>query len=71
MNKASKTLSPVPAVSLLLSVRDTCAALGMGRSWLYQQIQAGRIRSVKIGSRTLIPLAEVERFVAEAMADAA
>lgn len=53
----------------LYSVPDACAALGgMGRSWLYEQIKAGRIRAVKLGARTLVPAGEIDRLIAEAEA---
>lgn len=57
---------------MLYSVNDACAALGgMGRTWLYDQIKAGRIRPVKLGARTLIPASEIERMVSDAMGMAA
>ncbi len=72
MQKQSLTSSPAPAASLLYSVNDACTALGgMGRTWLYDQIKAGRIRPVKLGTRTLIPASEIERLVADAMGEAA
>jgi excisionase family DNA binding protein len=68
MQKQSLTPSPAPAASLLYSVTDACTALGgMGRTWLYDQIKAGRIRTVKLGTRTLIPASEIERMVTDAV----
>lgn len=72
MHKQSSTRSPVPADSYLYSVNDACAKLGgMGRTWLYAQIKAGHIRTVKLGARTMVPASEIERFVADAMQEAA
>lgn len=64
------TPSPVPAVSpRLYSVSDACKALGgMGRTWLYGQIKDGNIRTVKLGTRTLIPASEIDRIVSDAQA---
>ena len=70
MQCQSSTSPPVPAVSpRLYSITDACAALGgMGRTWLYSQIKDGRIRTVKLGTRTLIPASEIERIVSGAHA---
>lgn len=71
MKNESKTLSPAPAV-YLYSINSACDALGgMGRTWLYDQIKRGTIRTVKLGTRTMIPAAEIERLVDEAMGVAA
>ena len=39
----------------LLSIEQAARALGIGRTALYSEIGAGRIRSVKVGRRRLIP----------------
>ena len=39
----------------LLSLEQAARALGIGRSALYSEIGSGRIRSVKVGRRRLIP----------------
>ena len=39
----------------LLSMEQAAQALGIGRTALYSEIGAGRIRSVKVGRRRLIP----------------
>jgi excisionase family DNA binding protein len=38
--------------------------LGIGRTTLYELIADGKIKTVKIGRRTLIPDEELQRFVA-------
>jgi excisionase family DNA binding protein len=44
-------LEPAHKRSLqLLSVSDVCELLGMGRSWVYQQIKNGHMPSVKLGA---------------------
>lgn len=47
------------------SVIDASKRLGVGRSTLYELISSGKLRIFKIGSRTLIPESELQRFVAE------
>lgn len=55
-----------PVSPLAYSVPDARSMLGgMGNTWFYAQVKAGRIRTVKLGSRTLVPASELVRFVAE------
>jgi len=39
-------------------VPDFCRLAGIGRSMLYEEIKAGRLKIVKCGRRTLIPADE-------------
>ena len=39
----------------LLSIEEAARALGIGRSALYSEISARRVRSVKVGRRRLVP----------------
>jgi excisionase family DNA binding protein len=48
----------------LLSVREAADNIGLSRSTLYQLIKSGDVNSVTVGSRRLVPAAELERFVA-------
>lgn len=47
----------------LLSIDQAAAALGVGRSRLYGEIQAARLRSVKVGRRRLVPASAVGEFI--------
>lgn len=61
-------LAPEPTVTLpdrLLDVRTAAAALGIGRSRLYSELMAGRIRSVKSGRRRLVPSSAIADYIAE------
>lgn len=49
---------------LAVRVRDACKLVGIGRSKLYELIRAGEISTFKVGTMTLISIAELERFVA-------
>jgi excisionase family DNA binding protein len=40
---------------LLDSINQAAATLGISRSLLYKQINSGRLKSVKVGKRRLIP----------------
>lgn len=49
--------------TLLLSVEDAASELCISRTTLYQLLEAGSIRSMKVGSRRLIVRESVERFI--------
>lgn len=69
MNMAS--IPPVKGANapLLYSIDDARALLGgVGRTWLFEQISTGRVRSIKLGRRTMIPVAEIEALVANGVA---
>ena len=51
--------------ALLHSIHDTAKLLGIGRSILFSLIANSRIRTVKIGRRTLVSDNEVKRFLNE------
>ncbi|MHB1533917.1 MAG: excisionase family DNA-binding protein [Acidimicrobiales bacterium] len=50
-----------------VSVDDAAQLLGLGRSSLYELIETGRIRSVKVGSRRLVPMAAIDEFLSGAL----
>ena len=39
---------------LAYGITEACKSVGLGRSFLYQEIAAGRLRTFKVGTRTLI-----------------
>ncbi len=60
---------PSPVRERLLAVDEAAVALGIGRSRLYEEIGAGRVRSVKVGRRRLIPESAITAYIG-ALADA-
>lgn len=46
-------------------VDDFCAAHGVGRSFVYEEIRRGALKIVKAGRRTLIPADEALRWQAK------
>lgn len=55
----------VPAGSKLsFTIHEACEATGIGRSTLYEQLQAGRLGKIKVGRRTLITAGELQRWLA-------
>lgn len=55
----------VPETSgpMLLSVQASARELGIGRDTAYQLVRNGRLRSVTVGRRRLIPRTELAAFV--------
>ena len=45
-----------------LSVEETCKQLSISNSFFYLLVKRGQLRTVKLGRRTLVPFAELERL---------
>ena len=48
---------------LLLPAKDAFRLIGVGRDAGYRLIAEGRLRSLRLGRRVLVPRLECERFV--------
>ncbi|SEO02397.1 transcriptional regulator, AlpA family [Rhodospirillales bacterium URHD0017] len=46
-----------------LRVSEACSALAISRSKLYLELAAGRLRAVKCGRRTLIPVPSIKAWL--------
>jgi hypothetical protein len=57
---------PSPLEPLALRVPDACRVIGIGRTKLYGEAKAGRVKLIRIGGRTLVPMDELRRLIAEA-----
>lgn len=55
----------------LLSIDQASAALNLGRSAIYSELGAGRLRSLKVGRRRLIPSGAIRQYIEAAGARAA
>lgn len=49
---------------LLIAVSEAARRLGLGRTTVYAEIAAGRLRTVKAGRRRLVPVAALDEYVA-------
>jgi excisionase family DNA binding protein len=58
----STAIAP-PAERLLYRPEEAAATLGIGRSLIYEEIRLGRLRTVRIGRRRLIPPEYVAQYV--------
>ena len=47
----------------LLDIDSAGAALSLGRSLLYAEISAGRLRTIKVGRRRLVPAAAIAEYI--------
>jgi excisionase family DNA binding protein len=47
----------------LLTIRQVCQELGVGRSWVYDRIKAGEISSVQLGGNLRIKREDLEEYV--------
>jgi len=50
---------------LTLSVEEAAKLLGIGRNLCYDRVKTGEIPVIKIGKRLLIPVAALEKLLAE------
>ena len=57
--EASANASPPRA----MRVSEACASLSISKSKLYLEVAAGRLRAVKCGSRTLIPVEAADAWL--------
>jgi len=51
--------------ALALRIPDACALIGIGRSTLYRLIDSGKLKTVHIAGRHLVPHAELQRLANE------
>jgi excisionase family DNA binding protein len=47
----------------LLSVQEVCELLGMGRSWVYQQLKSGKLPSVKLRGAVKVKREDLEEYI--------
>lgn len=48
---------------LALTVNEATKSIGLGKTRVYEEIAAGRLRARKAGKRTLILKSDLERFL--------
>ncbi|MDP3803473.1 excisionase family DNA-binding protein [Brevundimonas sp.] len=52
----------------LMSIQAFCAWAGIGRTKVYEEIEAGRLSTVKVGRRRLVPMQQAQLWL-EGLAD--
>jgi len=56
--------------TVMLTVAEVCAHLRISKTKLYELFRGGKLASVKIGRRRLIPTSSIVKFVQQLEADA-
>lgn len=64
LREEARTDQDPPAPDRLLSVDEAAGMLGLGRSALYGEVASGRLRTMKIGRRRLVPSSAIAAFIA-------
>lgn len=59
-----------PSIPAAHSIIGACQRLSIGKTTVYALLKQRRIKSFKLGKKTLIAEAEIQRFVSEQMAQA-
>ncbi|WP_243294391.1 excisionase family DNA-binding protein [Geothrix mesophila] len=54
-----------PALATCFSIEAAAQQLGIGRTFVYALIKQGRLASVKLGRRRLIPIAAIKSLIEE------
>jgi excisionase family DNA binding protein len=54
-----------PSELKMFSVRKTAEILGIGRTKLYQLLDAGKLQRVKVGRKVLIPHKSIAGFLSD------
>ena len=49
----------------LLTIQQVCQLLGVGRSWVYQRINSGQIRSVQLGGNLRVKREDLDEYIAK------
>jgi excisionase family DNA binding protein len=57
---------PAPAPVLAVRPNEACRIVGIGRTTLYELVSAKKLRLVKIGRASVIPMDDLRRLIAEA-----
>lgn len=53
----------------LLSIADVLGCIDIGRTKLYEELRSGRLRSVRVGSRRLVPRSAIDEWIANLDSD--
>ena len=59
------------APRLALTPDEAAHAIGVGRTTIYELLRSGQLRSVKVGTRYVVPIASIDAFLAESDSDPA
>jgi excisionase family DNA binding protein len=60
---ATEPAAADPTPPLVLDVRDVAERLRISRSFAYELIAAGRLPSIRLGRRVLVPATKLDEFI--------
>ena len=60
-----KSKSEEAYTPLAYRVRDFCTSVGLGKTKFYELLREGKIKTISIGGRRLVPADEAQRIVRE------
>jgi excisionase family DNA binding protein len=49
-----------------VSVKDFQRACGIGKNYAYELVNTGKIRTLKVGKKWVIPITEIDRWLSQA-----
>jgi len=55
---------------ILMSIAQVCEETGLGRTRVYEELTSGRLKSIKVGSRRLVPSSMLDEWIAELLDEA-
>ncbi len=61
-------MQPSNNAPLAHTIPEACRRLSIGKTTLYQLMTTGDIKAIKVGTRTLIPETELQRFIESRLA---
>ncbi|WP_395697895.1 helix-turn-helix domain-containing protein [Methylocella sp.] len=64
-DKATANAVASSAEKLAYHMKEFCAALGISPSTAWAQVAAGKIATIRVGRRVLVPAAELQRILKE------
>jgi hypothetical protein len=63
-----RTTMKIDAPTLAFQIKPFCKNIGIGTTKFYELLRAGKIRTICIGKRRLIPVEETQRIMREGIA---
>jgi excisionase family DNA binding protein len=64
LDKSSRSANVFDPEPIAISISNACRYIGCGRTLLYELIGNKQISAVKLGRRTLVPVASLHAYVA-------
>jgi len=63
MSKNSKTLEPRTFEPRALSIEEAAEACGLSRATLYRLLNDGKLTTIKVGARRLVPVGSIDALL--------